>query len=135
VNARANDDGTGGSGLPGLSRDALPGHPPLRDLPLTVLVGVTGVGKSTALAALGDVRVLPDRREVTDAVMPGVVSLPHGFGHGRNGARLEVAAQHPGVSYNDLADPLLLDELTGNAAVSGVPVTVQRAGTVALSAD
>jgi len=69
VNARANDDGTGGSGLPGLSRDALPGHPPLRDLPLTVLVGVTGVGKSTALAALGDVRVLPDRREVTDAVM------------------------------------------------------------------
>lgn len=48
---------------------AVPQEIPLSDLPLTVLVGVTGVGKSTALSALGDVRVLPDRREVTDAVM------------------------------------------------------------------
>ncbi len=80
--------------------------------------------------------------EVTEAVMPGVVSLPHGFGHGRSGVRLKVAAQHPGVSYNDLADPELLDELTGNAAVNGIPVTLERvratpeqAGEVALSAD
>ncbi|WP_407538264.1 molybdopterin-dependent oxidoreductase [Deinococcus radiomollis] len=78
--------------------------------------------------------------EVTDTLMPGVVSLPHGFGHGRSGTRLDVAAQHPGVSYNDLADPLLLDELTGNAAVNGIPVTLERAEQlqqteVALSAD
>ncbi|GGJ87497.1 molybdopterin-dependent oxidoreductase [Deinococcus aquiradiocola] len=95
-------------------------------------IGVTTGEQLSVHSRVGRVTV---PAEVTDAVMPGVVSLPHGFGHGRNGARLEVAAQHPGVSYNDLADPLLLDELTGNAAVSGVPVTVQRAGTVALSAD
>ncbi|WP_424949961.1 molybdopterin-dependent oxidoreductase [Deinococcus sp.] len=78
--------------------------------------------------------------EVTGTLMPGVVSLPHGFGHGRGGTRLGVAEAHPGVSYNDLADPLLLDELTGNAAVSGVPVTLERATErrqqeIALSAD
>ena len=78
--------------------------------------------------------------EVTEALMPGVVSLPHGFGHGRSGTRLGVASAHPGVSYNDLADPELLDELTGNAAVSGLPVQIERAEQVqqeevALSAD
>ena len=86
---------------------------------------------------VGRVEVLA---ELTDAMMPGVVSLPHGFGHGRGGIRLGVASAHPGVSYNDLADPLLLDELTGNAAVSGIPVRLERAraeqpGQVALSAD
>ena len=84
---------------------------------------------------VGRVEVLA---ELTDALMPGVVSLPHGFGHGRSGTRLGVASAHPGVSYNDLADPLLLDELTGNAAVSGIPVGLARAGQpgqVALSAD
>jgi anaerobic selenocysteine-containing dehydrogenase len=64
--------------------------------------------------------------EVTDSVMPGVVSLPHGFGHGRPGVRTAVASANPGASYNDLADPERLDELTGNAALSGVPVEVRR---------
>ena len=79
--------------------------------------------------------------EVTPDLMPGVVSLPHGFGHGRAGTRLLSANQHPGASYNDLADPLLLDDLTGNAAVSGIPVTLRAVGTGAaaevgaLSAD
>jgi anaerobic selenocysteine-containing dehydrogenase len=59
----------------------------------------------------------------TDDVMPGVVSLPHGYGHGRDGARLGVAAGVPGVSINDLTDPERLD-VSGNAALSGVPVTV-----------
>ena len=62
--------------------------------------------------------------EVTDAVMPGVVSIPHGWGHGRQGTRLEVARAHAGASINDLTDELLLDELTGNAALSGVSVRV-----------
>jgi anaerobic selenocysteine-containing dehydrogenase len=65
--------------------------------------------------------------EVTDALMPGVVSLPHGFGHARAGVRQSVASVNPGVSYNDLADPERLDELTGNAALSGVPVEVRLA--------
>jgi anaerobic selenocysteine-containing dehydrogenase len=62
--------------------------------------------------------------EVTDDMVAGVVSLPHGFGHGRDGVRLIVAASHPGVSVNDLTDDQLIDELSGNAAFNGVPVTV-----------
>lgn len=62
--------------------------------------------------------------EVTDELMPGVVSLPHGFGHGRKGIRTAIASEHAGVSVNDLTDELLIDELSGNAAVNAVPVTI-----------
>ena len=62
--------------------------------------------------------------EVTDAVMPGVVSIPHGWGHAREGTRLGVAQAHAGASVNDLTDELLLDALTGNAALNGVSVRV-----------
>jgi anaerobic selenocysteine-containing dehydrogenase len=61
---------------------------------------------------------------VSDEMMPGVVSLPHGWGHGRDGTQLRVAARHPGVSINDLTDDQAVDALTGNAAFSGVRVTV-----------
>lgn len=61
--------------------------------------------------------------QATEDVMPGVVSLPHGFGHQRGGTRMGVAAEVAGVSINDLTDPDRLD-LSGNAALSGVPVTV-----------
>jgi len=64
---------------------------------------------------------------VTDEVMRGVVSLPHGYGHRRNGVRLSVAEKHAGVSLNDLTDDQRLDALCGNAAFSGVPVRVTRA--------
>jgi hypothetical protein len=57
--------------------------------------------------------------------MPGVVSLPHGFGHAREGVRLGVAAAHPGASINDVTDPERLDALTGNAALSGLPVELR----------
>jgi anaerobic selenocysteine-containing dehydrogenase len=67
--------------------------------------------------------------ELTDAVMPGVVSLPHGWGHGRAGTRLSVASAHPGVSVNDVTDERFVDPLTGNAAVSGVPVEVTAVAT------
>ena len=65
--------------------------------------------------------------EATDAMMPGVVSMPHGWGHGRAGSRMTVAAQHAGASINDLTDDLRIDTLTGNAGFSGVPVQVHRA--------
>ena len=55
-------------------------------------------------------------------LMRGVVSLPHGFGHNRPGVRLGTAQQHAGVSCNDVTDPFYLDELSGNAALNGVPV-------------
>jgi anaerobic selenocysteine-containing dehydrogenase len=66
--------------------------------------------------------VLP--AEITDAVMPGVVSIPHGFGHDREGVRLSVARRRPGVSLNDLTDPEAVDPLSGNAVLNGTPVTV-----------
>jgi anaerobic selenocysteine-containing dehydrogenase len=63
--------------------------------------------------------------EVTDSVMQGVVSLPHGFGHTRSGTQLRVASAHAGASINDVTDELRVDELCGNASFSGVPVAVQ----------
>ncbi len=65
--------------------------------------------------------------EVTDEVMPGVVSLPHGWGHRGPGLELAVASAHPGVSVNDLTDERRVDPLCGNAALNGVPVIVQPA--------
>ncbi|MDT0611368.1 molybdopterin oxidoreductase family protein [Streptomyces lancefieldiae] len=60
--------------------------------------------------------------EVTDTVRPGVVSLPHGWGHDRPGTRLTHAAVDPGVNVNQLLDGSLLDPLSGNAVLNGVPV-------------
>jgi alanine-glyoxylate transaminase/serine-glyoxylate transaminase/serine-pyruvate transaminase len=62
--------------------------------------------------------------EPSDEVMPGVVSLPHGWGHGRAGVRLRVAAAHPGASMNDLTDEQDVDLLAGTACLTGVPIEV-----------
>ncbi|AWE49427.1 MULTISPECIES: molybdopterin oxidoreductase family protein [Streptomyces] len=62
--------------------------------------------------------------EVTDAVRPGVVSLPHGWGHDRPGTRLGHASADPGVNVNQLLDGRALDPLSGNAVLNGVPVEV-----------
>ncbi|MFJ4272193.1 molybdopterin-dependent oxidoreductase [Streptomyces coelicoflavus] len=62
--------------------------------------------------------------EVTDTVRPGVVSLPHGWGHGRPGTRQTHAAGAPGVNVNQLLDGSMLDPLSGNAVLNGVPVTL-----------
>jgi len=64
--------------------------------------------------------------ELTDGMMPGVVSLPHGYGHEGEGLRLRVASQHAGVSINDLTDPADIDPLSGNAVLNGTPVRVER---------
>jgi anaerobic selenocysteine-containing dehydrogenase len=60
-------------------------------------------------------------------MMPGVVSLPHGWGHGRPGVQMTIASGQPGASANDLTDERQLDELSGNAALNGVPVQVAAA--------
>ncbi|MFD7938087.1 molybdopterin oxidoreductase family protein [Streptomyces sp. NPDC059755] len=60
--------------------------------------------------------------EVTDGVRRGVVSLPHGWGHDRPGTRLSHAATDPGVNVNQLLDGSLLDPLSGNAVLNGIPV-------------
>jgi anaerobic selenocysteine-containing dehydrogenase len=63
--------------------------------------------------------------EVTDAVMPGVVCVPHGFGHGREGVQLHVARREaPGASLNDITDEQVVDAITGTAVLNGVPVSV-----------
>jgi anaerobic selenocysteine-containing dehydrogenase len=65
---------------------------------------------------------------VSDEMMPGVVSLPHGFGHGAPGARLGVAGRdQPGVNTNLLTDEALLDALSGNAVLNGIPVEISPA--------
>src|SRR3954471_15976781 len=60
--------------------------------------------------------------EITEDVMPGVVSIPHGWGHTARGAQLRVAADHAGVNSNILADETLLDPVSGNAVLNGIPV-------------
>ncbi|WP_299537601.1 molybdopterin oxidoreductase family protein [uncultured Streptomyces sp.] len=65
--------------------------------------------------------------EITDSVRDGVVSLPHGWGHGRPGTRLSVAAADPGVNVNQLLDGTLLDPLSGTAVLNGIPVEVTPA--------
>jgi anaerobic selenocysteine-containing dehydrogenase len=64
---------------------------------------------------------------VTSDIRPGVVSLPHGWGHDRPGIALQVAQAHAGASINDLTDDRLTDRLSGNAAFSAVPVWVHAA--------
>jgi len=65
--------------------------------------------------------------EPSPTIMPGVVSLPHGFGHGLPGTRLRVAARTSGVNANALTDPTLLDALSGTAVLNGIPVDVEPA--------
>jgi anaerobic selenocysteine-containing dehydrogenase len=62
--------------------------------------------------------------EVTDAIMPGVVSIPHGWGHDAQGVRMDVAREHAGVNSNVLSDEMDVEPLSGNAVLSGIPVEV-----------
>ncbi|CAN5270685.1 molybdopterin oxidoreductase family protein [soil metagenome] len=62
--------------------------------------------------------------EVTDTIRPGVVSIPHGWGHGQTGTRLGVAATQPGVNVNQLNDGSALDPLSGTAVLNGLPVQI-----------
>ncbi|MGG1679096.1 molybdopterin oxidoreductase family protein [Neobacillus sp. NRS-1170] len=66
--------------------------------------------------------------EVTDDIMPGTVSLPHGWGHSLTGTRLGVASEHPGVNVNLLTDEQVFDHISGNAVLNGVPVSIEKIG-------
>ena len=65
--------------------------------------------------------------EISDEIMRGVVSIPHGWGHDRAGNRMTTAQQHPGASINDLTDAARIDVICGTAAFNGTPVTVEAA--------
>jgi anaerobic selenocysteine-containing dehydrogenase len=62
--------------------------------------------------------------EVTDSVMAGVVSIPHGFGHGHQGARMGIAADHAGANTNIIVPGDVIDPLSGNGVLTGIPVDV-----------
>ena len=62
--------------------------------------------------------------EVTETIIPGTVSVPHGWGHGIEQTRMAIANAHTGVSVNQLTDEKFVDQLTGNAALNGVPVAI-----------
>ena len=71
---------------------------------------------------IGDIR-LP--AEVTDEMMSGTICIPHGFGHHREGTKVPIASEKPGVSVNDITDHMIIDPVTGNAAFSGQIVRVK----------
>ena len=75
-------------------------------------------------SAVGAVRTVVRARE---DLLPGVVCLPHGYGHQASGTAQSLAVEDPGVSYNDLSDAAVLDMPTGNAALNGTPVWVEAA--------
>ena len=62
--------------------------------------------------------------ETTKKIMPDVVSIPHGYGHGRDGVKFDIAKQNAEVSLNELTDEMQIDELTGNAAFSNIRVNL-----------
>jgi anaerobic selenocysteine-containing dehydrogenase len=77
-----------------------------------------GLGEKAVIRSAAGELVVPI--EATEAIMPGVVSLPHGWGHA--GSTQRVAAEHPGVNANTLTDESVVDVLSGNAVFNGVPV-------------
>jgi len=83
--------------------------------------GLVDGAMATVRSAAGAVEVPV---QVTDVVMPGVVCIPYGWGHGLPGTRQSVAAEHAGVNVNVLTDASAIDPVSGNAVLNGIPVTV-----------
>ncbi len=84
-----------------------------------------GVGDGDSVRVASRIGSVVVPVELDDGIMGGVVSLPHGFGHHREGTGQGVARAHAGVSINDLTDEQRIDELSGVAAFSGVPVAIE----------
>jgi anaerobic selenocysteine-containing dehydrogenase len=87
-------------------------------------LGLANEGRALLRSAAGS---LEAPVEVTDAIMPGVVSIPHGWGHDAPGVRLRVASEHAGVNSNRLADEGVVEALCGNAVLNGIPVEIAPA--------
>jgi anaerobic selenocysteine-containing dehydrogenase len=83
-----------------------------------------GVADGALARVTSDAGSVEVRVEVSDEMMPGVVSLPHGWGHDKPGTRLAVAREHAGVNNNVLAAPWRFDPVSNNAALNGIPVEV-----------
>ncbi len=83
-----------------------------------------GLGEGDRVRVESRVGALEATLELRDDLTPGVVSVPHGWGHDRPGMRLSVASERPGVSCNALTDDAEIEPVTGNAVFNGVPVRV-----------
>ena len=86
--------------------------------------GIGDGARVTVASGVGEIEV---EVRSSDALMPGVACLPHGFGHDRPGTRQTRASAVAGASYNDLTDAAALDLPSGNAALNGIEVTVRPA--------
>ena len=89
--------------------------------------GARGLGDGDRVRVVSRVGAIELPLEVSDEIRPGVVSVPHGFGHARPGVGWRLAAQKAGASVNDITDPSIVDAITGNAAFNAVPVRVEAA--------
>ena len=83
-----------------------------------------GIQSGQVVRVISRVGELEVAAEVTDSLMPGVVSLPHGWGHSGDETQMAVAESRAGVNSNILTDGSLLDPLSGNAVLNGIPVEV-----------
>jgi anaerobic selenocysteine-containing dehydrogenase len=94
-------------------------------------LGLEDGGRAVVSSATGRIEAPV---EVTDGIMPGVVSIPHGWGHSAPGMRMRVASENSGVNSNVLADESQMDPLSGNAVLNGIPVEVRAAVAEAIPA-
>ncbi|WP_077033429.1 molybdopterin-dependent oxidoreductase [Pelomonas sp. KK5] len=83
-----------------------------------------GIGEGDTVEVTSDSGTVHVAAEPMDDIRRGVVSLPHGWGHGQPGSRMATAAGHPGVNYNLLSPGPLVDAASGNAMLNGIPVRV-----------
>jgi anaerobic selenocysteine-containing dehydrogenase len=95
-----------------------------RELPHPDDAARTGVADGNLARVSSEAGTIEVPVEVSDEMMRGVVSLPHGWGHDKEGTRMSVAREHAGVNNNLLAPGRLVDPLSNNAVVNGIPVEV-----------
>ena len=91
-----------------------------------------GIAEGDTVRVRGEAGEIELPARLSDEVMAGVISIPHGWGHGRQGVQLSVARKHAGASINDVIGTASVEMLTGMAVLNGVPVTVSK-GTASAS--
>lgn len=88
-------------------------------------LGIAGDGSDIRIKSrVGEILI---KAEISDDIMPGVVSVPHGWGHDKTDTSWETAKANAGVSVNQLTDEMMVDEFCGNAVLNGVPVQIMAA--------
>jgi len=86
-----------------------------------------GIASGEKIKVTSRVSTVEIEAEVTDAILPGVVCMPHGYGHDRPDTKIHHAqTNNVGASINDLTDETLRDELAGTAALNSTTVTISR---------